>query len=94
MWVRDCPWLEQVSSPKNLIHKSEQNSGRNSISITFQLYIVEKAAEHQVLIIRLELLFRKDFIQSSIPTKLYILSTLNTDYLLWHTQLIVCAVKY
>ena len=21
-------------------------------------------------------------------------STLNTDYLLWHTQLIVCAVKY
>ena len=28
-----------------------------------------------------------------LPTKLYILSTLNTDYLLWHTQLIVCAVK-
>ena len=27
-------------------------------------------------------------------TKLYIPSTLNTDYLLWHTQLIVCAVKY
>ena len=26
--------------------------------------------------------------------KLYIPSTLNTDYLLWHTQLIVCAVKY
>ena len=25
--------------------------------------------------------------------KLYIPSTLNTDYLLWHTQLIVCAVK-
>ena len=25
--------------------------------------------------------------------KLYILSTLNTDYLLWHTQLIVCAVN-
>ena len=30
-------------------------------------------------------------------TKLYIpstASTLNTDYLLWHTQLIVCTVKY
>ena len=27
-------------------------------------------------------------------TKIYIPSTLNTDYLLWHTQLIVCAVKY
>ena len=27
--------------------------------------------------------------------KLYIPpSTLNTDYLLWHTQLIVCTVKY
>ena len=26
--------------------------------------------------------------------KLYIPSTLNTDYLLWHTQLIVCAVRY
>ena len=26
--------------------------------------------------------------------KLYIPSTLNTDYILWHTQLIVCAVKY
>ena len=26
-------------------------------------------------------------------SKLYIPSTLNTDYLLWHTQLIVCAVK-
>ena len=26
--------------------------------------------------------------------KLYIPSTLNNDYLLWHTQLIVCAVKY
>ena len=26
--------------------------------------------------------------------KLYIPSTLNHDYLLWHTQLIVCAVKY
>ena len=26
--------------------------------------------------------------------KSYIPSTLNTDYLLWHTQLIVCAVKY
>ena len=25
---------------------------------------------------------------------LYIPSTLNNDYLLWHTQLIVCAVKY
>ena len=25
---------------------------------------------------------------------IYIPSTLNTDYLLWHTQLIVCAVKY
>ena len=25
--------------------------------------------------------------------KLYIPSTLNNDYLLWHTQLIVCAVK-
>ena len=28
------------------------------------------------------------------PSKLYIPSTLNTDYLLWHTQLIVCVVKY
>ena len=28
------------------------------------------------------------------PSKLYIPNTLNTDYLLWHTQLIVCAVKY
>ena len=27
-------------------------------------------------------------------SKLYIQSTLNTDYLLWHTQLIMCAVKY
>ena len=27
-------------------------------------------------------------------TKLYIPSTLNTDYLLWQSQLIVCAVKY
>ena len=26
--------------------------------------------------------------------KLYILSTLNIDLILWHTQLIVCAVKY
>ena len=26
--------------------------------------------------------------------KLYIPSTLNTDYLLWYTQLIVCAIKY
>ena len=26
--------------------------------------------------------------------KLYIPSTLNTDYLLWHTQLIICAVIY
>ena len=29
-----------------------------------------------------------------LQAKLYIPSTLNTDYLLWHTQLIVCAVKY
>ena len=27
-------------------------------------------------------------------TKLYIPSTLNIDFILWHTQLIVCAVKY
>ena len=27
-------------------------------------------------------------------TKLYIPSTLNTDYILWHTQLIVWAAKY
>ena len=27
-------------------------------------------------------------------SKLFIPSTLNTDYLLWTTQLIVCAVKY
>ena len=26
--------------------------------------------------------------------KLYIPSTQSTDYLLWHTKLIVCAVKY
>ena len=26
--------------------------------------------------------------------KLYIPSTLNNDYLLWHTQLIACGVKY
>ena len=30
--------------------------------------------------------------KSEPPTKLYIPSTLNTDYLLWHTQLIVCGV--
>ena len=30
----------------------------------------------------------------TVITKLYIPSTLSTDYLLWHTQLIVCAVKY
>ena len=29
-----------------------------------------------------------------VSPKLYIPSTLNTDYQLWHTQLIVCAVKY
>ena len=29
-----------------------------------------------------------------LKAKLYIPSTLNTDYLLWYTQLIVCAVKY
>ena len=29
----------------------------------------------------------------NIAPSLYIPSTLNTDYLLWHTQLIVCAVK-
>ena len=29
-----------------------------------------------------------------LDSKLYIPSTLNTDSLLWHTQLIVCAVKY
>ena len=28
-----------------------------------------------------------------LPSKLYIISTLNTDYLLWYTQLIVCAVN-
>ena len=27
-------------------------------------------------------------------SKLYISSTLNIDLILWHTQLIVCAVKY
>ena len=27
-------------------------------------------------------------------SKLYIPSTLNTDYILWHTQLTVCPVKY
>ena len=30
----------------------------------------------------------------TLEAKFYIPSTLNTDYLLWHTQLIVCAVKY
>ena len=30
----------------------------------------------------------------SVQSYMYIPSTLNTDYLLWHTQLIVCAVKY
>ena len=30
----------------------------------------------------------------TVRPKLYIPKTLNTDYLLWHTQLIGCAVKY
>ena len=47
-------------------------------------------------------LYKQDFVNLDFPifigftcmAKLYIPSTLNTDYLLWHTQLIVCAVKY
>ena len=31
------------------------------------------------------------FCNFDLPSKLYIPSTLNTDYLLWYTQLIVCA---
>ena len=30
----------------------------------------------------------------SMGPKIYIPSILNTDYLLWHTQLMVCAVQY
>ena len=30
----------------------------------------------------------------TLPPKLYIPSTLNIDLILWHTQLIVCAVKH
>ena len=33
------------------------------------------------------------FIQNWTKSKLYIPSTLNIDLILWHTQLIVCAVK-
>ena len=33
-------------------------------------------------------------LHSNSAAKLYIPSTLNTDYLLWHTQSIVCAVEF
>ena len=36
----------------------------------------------------------KNVFKKRLQPKLYIPSTLNTDYLLWHAQLIVCAVKY
>jgi hypothetical protein len=32
--------------------------------------------------------------QNGFDDPVYIPSTLNTDYLLWYTQLIVCAVKW
>merc|ERR1719266_1921648 len=38
--------------------------------------------------------FSEKSIVQKFESKLYIPSTLNTDYLLWNTQLIVCAVKY
>ena len=33
-------------------------------------------------------------IVTSLESNLYIPSTLNTNYLLWHTHLIVCAIKH
>ena len=41
-----------------------------------------------------EKLYSENLSKITVSAKLYIPSTLNTDYLLWHTQLIVCAVKY
>ena len=38
--------------------------------------------------------FKTDDALVTLKAKLYIPSTLNTDYLLWHTQLIVCAVRH
>ena len=38
--------------------------------------------------------FRFVLIEFMIFTKLYIPSSLNIDYLLWHTQLILCAGRY
>ena len=59
--------------------------------------------EHQTSIYK-SLALNDPFLNLSCPTdtflwfwtrpKLYIPSTLNFDLILWHTQLIVCAVKY
>ena len=35
----------------------------------------------------------KSVTKSRLQSKLYIPSTLNIDFILWHTQMIVCTVK-
>ena len=54
--------------------------------IAFLSYLIFTVIEYESSVI-------KRLIRGKCDPKLYIPSTLNIDLLLWHTQLIMCAVK-